>query len=146
MQLVLILAKAQQGTGGVSWVPMLLRVQRLVRFWKTHARSTGDDMLIAYINHEFAKQPAWRDVLLQAYQMRLLVALIDGVDEAAGLKTEIEDFIVNKLAPGGTKVVVTSRPEGVRLWLYQEEWVVMSLAKLSDEQARAAVNSQLGSN
>ena len=85
-------------------------------------------------------------MLRQAYSMRLLVPLIDGIDEAAGLKKPIEDFIVDELVPKHMQVVVTSRPEGVRLWLYQFEWVIMNLAKLTDEQSSQAVNAQLGSN
>ena len=40
-------------------------------------------------------------MLMQAYEMRALIVLIDGVDEAAGLRDEIEDFIHRELVPSG---------------------------------------------
>ena len=37
-------------------------------------------------------------MLLQALQMRALVVLIDGVDEAAGMKEAIEEFVHKEVA------------------------------------------------
>ena len=36
--------------------------------------------------HEYADTPRRRDLLLQAYEMRTLILLIDGMDEGAGLR------------------------------------------------------------
>ena len=47
--------------------------------------------------------------------MRALIVALDGVDEAGSLKTRIEDLVLHVLFPRGIRVVVSSRPEGVRL-------------------------------
>jgi hypothetical protein len=54
-----------------------------------------------------------RLMLLQAYEMRAVVILLDGVDEAAGLRDIVEAFVHYELVPSGNRLVVTSRPEGV---------------------------------
>ena len=93
-----------------------------------------------YIDSEYTEWQA--DMLRQAYEMRALVVLFDGIDEAAGLCTVIENFLICNLARGGTRVVCTSRPEGVRLELYHE-WVLISLSALSEEQRRDSVAAHL---
>ena len=52
-------------------------------------------------------------MLMQAYEMRALIVLLDGVDEAAGLRDEIESFVHKELVPSGNRVLVTSRPAGL---------------------------------
>ena len=127
---------------GVALVPMLLSVQRLASYMKQRGGLgvDGADLLRAYIDTEYAG--AERDLLAQAYQLRALVVAIDGVDEAASLKARIEDLVVGQLAPMGVRTVVSSRPEGVRLERYNN-WVVMNLSPLSDEQQRIAISAQL---
>ena len=65
------------------------------------------------------------------------------IDEAADLKEEIEDYVTKHLVPAGHPLVVTSRPEGVRLRLYARDFVVMNLMPLSREQQSAAIQMQL---
>ncbi|MGB1959477.1 MAG: AMP-binding enzyme, partial [Luminiphilus sp.] len=48
----------------------------------------------------------------------------DGVDEAAGLRDQIEDFVHKEIVPSGNRVLVTSRPEGVQLSSYSKTFVV----------------------
>jgi hypothetical protein len=48
------------------------------------------------------------------------VVLLDGVDEAAGLRDQIEEFVHKEVVPSGNRVLVTSRPEGVRLETYSK--------------------------
>ena len=55
------------------------------------------------------------DSLFQAYEMKALVCVIDGVDEAAAMKGRIEDLVLRDLVPHGIRTIVSSRPEGVRL-------------------------------
>ena len=54
--------------------------------------------------------------------------------------------MVEKLAPEGLRVVLTSRPEGVRLGMYKKEFVIMNLEKLSDEQQKELIARQIGDN
>ena len=41
-------------------------------------------------------------MLMQAYEMRALIVLLDGVDEAAGLRDQIEDFVHKEIVPSAT--------------------------------------------
>lgn len=133
---------AEQAGPGVGLVPMLISVQRLATYMKRYRWELGgvDDLLRSYIGQEFCGDE--RAVLLQAYQMRALVCAIDGVDEAAALKSRIEDLVVDKLAPFGVRTIVSSRPEGVRLERYKS-WVVMDLKPLSDAQQQVAIAGQI---
>ena len=138
--------------GGMRLVPLLVYVQRIVRL----VREQGDEsqiipalirkraMLNWYIENNFEGEQ--RTMLQQAHEMRSLIVLIDGVDEAAGMKEVIEDFVHKEVAVSGNRLVVTSRPEGVRLELYEERFIVINLLALSDEQQRKVINSQMQGN
>ena len=47
--------------------------------------------------------------------MRALLILVDGVDEAASLRSHVEEFVHYELVPSGNRCLVTSRPEGITL-------------------------------
>ena len=137
---------------GVRLVPILVYVQRIVRL----VREQGDEseiirellgrrtMLQWYIMHNFEGEV--REMLLQSHAHRGLIVLIDGIDEAAGMKDAIEDFVHKEIVPSGNRLVVTSRPEGVRLELYVERFIVINLMQLSDEQQRRVINTQMRGN
>ena len=57
----------------------------------------------------------------------------------------MEDYIFSTLLPEGHRVIVTSRPEGVRLPLYEAEgrFVVLHLLALSHAQQRKIISTQL---
>lgn len=83
------------------------------------------------------------DMLHQLLEMRALILLIDGVDEAADLKEIVEDYVCTELVPQGHPIVVTSRPEGVRLRLYQRDFVILNLEALTKDQQQSAIRMQL---
>ena len=139
------------------------RATRRLRLWsearahsRAQVREQGDEatiiekllrtrtMLAWYIERNFVGQE--QAMLLQAHTMRALVVLIDGVDEAAGMKEAIEEFVHKEVAVSGNRLVVTSRPEGVRLELYVDRFIVINLLQLSDEQQRRVINSQMKGN
>ena len=82
---------------------------------------------------------------MQAHSLRALIPCIDGIDEGADLKEVIETYLVKKLAPM-SRTVLTSRPEGVRLSMYQEEFVIMNLKPLTMEQQNTLISLQIGDN
>ena len=82
-------------------------------------------------------------MLRVAYEMRALVVLFDGIDEAPHLREQLEDFVIDVLAPAGVRCVVTSRAEGVSLERYTRHFAILELEPLSDEQQRATVDIQL---
>lgn len=110
-QLALLLAtELQASEDAVPLVPLLIPVQRLAVLMRQTGRGReeqADDLLAFFINAQF--EGADRDLLLQAYEMRALVPLIDGVDEGADLKQTIETFITDKLAPLGVHTGIHMR-------------------------------------
>ena len=63
-------------------------------------------LLERYIQSVYSgkKYEAWCTMLMQAYDMRALVVLLDGVDEAAGLRDQIENFVHKEIVPSGNRV------------------------------------------
>ena len=145
-QLTLNLAKfLERSAEPVPLVPLLIPVQRLallMRAFPGNAELLNQDLVRFFIHHAFSGDEQL--MLLMAYDLRALLPLIDGIDEGAGLKHTIEDFIMKQLAPAGFRVVLTSRPEGVRLQRYSDEFVIMSLRSLSDAQQNELVLKQIG--
>ena len=128
------------GQKGISLVPIVVYVQRVVFLIR---EGLGGALLERYIESAYAgkKYDLWRKMLVQAYEMRALIVLIDGVDEAAGLRDQIEDFIHGDLVPSGNRILVTSRPEGVTLVRYTGRFVIMNLNELTNEQQRKVISS-----
>ena len=97
------------------FVPLLVRVQRLATAFREQRPLLDEakkDLLTWYIEYTF--EAAERDMLLDAYDRRVLVLILDGVDEASDLKGLIHDFVLNHMWKKGHRLLVTSRPEGVQ--------------------------------
>ena len=137
---------------GIHLVPVIVFVQRIVRL----LNELGDDpsellsdpngLMRWYIANQFAEKKEEKAMLLQAYEMSALVILVDGVDEAAGLRELVEAFVHYELVTSNNRLVVTSRPEGVDLEDYKNRFVVMNLKELSQEQQRNVIQMQLAGN
>ena len=105
------------GARAPAKVPIVVFVQRIIYLLR---ETTGKDakvmsLLERYIQSVYSgkKMEAWCEMLMQAYEMRALIVLLDGVDEAAGLRNLIEDFVLNSLVASGNRVMITSRIEGI---------------------------------
>jgi hypothetical protein len=141
------------GKDGIRLVPIVVFVQRIIyllREGNATAASTDRRMslLERYIASVYSgkKMESWCTMLMQAYDMRALVVLLDGVDEAAGLRDQIENFVHKEIVPSGNRVLVTSRPEGVKLETYSKTFIVMNLCQLTNEQQRRVINIQMQGN
>jgi hypothetical protein len=82
---------------GIRLVPIVVFVQRIIYLLRESNDSKNADkkdqtLLERYIQSVYAgkKFESWCTMLMQAYEMRALVVLLDGVDEAAGLRDQIE--------------------------------------------------------
>ena len=133
----------------VPLVPVLIHVQRLSRMLRDQPASTPIDgaMFMQYFVRELAgakERDVWLNMLAQAYEMRALVVVIDGIDEAAGRRGTISKFIRELLVHRGVRVVCTSRPEGVDLDDFERHFVIFNLQPLSDNQLREVSAKQLG--
>ena len=81
--------------GGVCSLPALVYVQRLAQMLhplleKCESTQQPIDLdvsvLVQYFVREFGADSVWAQAVAQALQMRTLVLVLDGIDEAAGLR------------------------------------------------------------
>ena len=147
----LLLGEGGATNDGIRLVPIVVFVQRIIYLLREGAEKAGDksqSLLERYIQSVYAgkKYESWCTMLMQAYDMRALIVLLDGVDEAAGLRDQIEEFVHKEVVPSGNRVLVTSRPEGVNLVTYAKTFVVMNLCQLTNEQQRRVINIQMQGN
>ena len=94
----------------------------------THVWAHHDALLPhRYISSEFIDRHEDRRMLLIAHELCALVVLVDGVDEAAGMREIVEAFVHYELVPSGNRLMVTSRPEGVDVDEYKSRFVIVRL-------------------
>jgi len=135
----------------VPLVPVLVYVQRLARMLQDRDEDAtiGSSILVQYFAREYGvKDEArgqWLAMLAQALQMRTLVVVLDGIDEAAGRRNTVSRFVREVLVPEGFRVVCTSRPEGVSVDDFLARFVVFDLEPLSDQQQLEMMRLQLQS-
>ena len=102
--------------------------------------------LLQYFARAFPGRGEWLMLLVQSLEMRSLALVLDGIDEAAGMRDSIGNLVHQRLAPMGHRVVATSRPSGVEqdvaLSRYSR-FVVVHLLPLSERQQSAAVSQQM---
>ena len=69
-------------------------------------------------------------MLTMAFEMRAVVLVLDGIDEASGRRDDIQDLVLNVLVRMGQRLITTSRPEGVKLERFKATFVIISLEPL----------------
>lgn len=130
-------------TEGVPLVPVLLYAQKFVRMLR-HRDQPGDIErsinhplderdLLQFFARQHADRPDWIAMLTTALELRSMVILIDGIDEAGSRRDQLTNLIVKVLVPMGLRVFCTSRPEGVQMDLFYNKFVVFNLRPLSKE-------------
>ena len=72
-------------------------------------------------------------MLLIAHELCALVVLVDGGDEAAGMREIVEAFVHYELVPSGNRLMVTSRPEGVDVDEYKSRFVIVRLPLIASD-------------
>ena len=112
---------ADKDGGQDRYVPLLIRVQELAYLLRHYeATARGVDLLRFYLEKKYGKNdPETHLMLLQALHSRRLVLMVDGLDEAAEMKATLEEYLHRELVPLGLRIIISSRPEGVQLELYQ---------------------------
>ena len=109
----------------------------------TQASSQQPNLVLEYIQMEYANFPCICAMLKIALEMRALVLFLDGIDEAARFKYQIEDLVLNHTDLTGLRKVVTSRPEGVRLHRLAPTHVVMNLKPPTNDQQHKVISQQI---
>lgn len=135
------------------YIPFLLPVQRLAfemrRFQSENpdtvlAEAIKPNLLVWYIDQVYGSEnPQIRNLLLDAFDSKRLLLILDGIDEAADLKSEVQDLIQNILLPCQIRFMATSRPEGLRESLYRRGFVVLTLKPYTKEQQDQVLSKQL---
>ena len=82
-------------------------------------------------------------MLTMAFEMRAVVLVLYGIDEASDRLDDIQDLVLNVLVRMGQRLITTSRPEGVTLERFKSTFVIISLKPLSEEQAKKAIDQQM---
>jgi hypothetical protein len=83
--------------------------------------------------------------LLDCYNARTLVILLDGLDEASSLARMFETLGIF-LAKSGNRVVMAGRPEGIKsenFYSKRPGWILLDLPELSVKQQKAIANHQI---
>ena len=83
------------------------------------------------------------DAFAQALELRALVIILDGIDEAAGRRASVSQLLRLDIAQHGLRVVATSRPYGVHREKFGDTFAIIQLEPLSNEQIRMAMLRQL---
>ena len=102
-QLAYLLAQtALKAKGTLPLLPLLVPVQRMLAVLKrakVDVAGRPHTLLVEFIKQRYAEAPytpATRDALLQAYDLRQLVVILDGADEAAALRVSAPTHFVAK--------------------------------------------------
>ena len=109
LQLAHLLAAEMLISQSLALVPLHVPLQKVARVARDGA--ANGNLLHAYIEHEYKDDPACRNMLHMAYELRVLVLVLDGIDEVSALRDRIEMLIWDVLVPWRGLLLVTSRPE-----------------------------------
>ena len=141
-----VAASGSKGSRRLVLVPLVIRVQKLVALLAARQDITMDT-LKRYIRSTHQRARAVATMLETAVELRAVVLLVNGLDEATGPhRKKIEQFVVQTLPEHGCRVLVTSRPVGVRLddyWEYRLRFAVLDLEPLNDKQQSKFVEKRL---
>ena len=126
-------------------LPLVVPIQVLVGLTQGEVQNSSGgngQLILDYIRSRHVPTE-FTALLTEAFHARWLIIILDGIDEASGLREAMEDLMLKELVPNGFRVVVTSRPEGIRPKMYVDKFVIMNLKPLDDDQQRAIVAAQL---
>jgi hypothetical protein len=126
-------------------VPIVIKVQLL----QARLRDAPDafashwNWVDAYLCLTERERPEVYRMLRQAMMARRALLLLDGLDEAGAKRAEIEQHIVEVLAPQGHVMLCTSRPAGVVEARFAG-FRLLKLAPLTEAQQEQALLQRLG--
>ena len=143
--------------GAYKFVPVLFSVQRIARLHRASGVTIGgeeesneitnqtDALQFLEVMLKWDYDDTTVRALLDCYNTRTLVILLDGLDEASSLARMFETLGIF-LAKSGNRVVMAGRPEGVASEEFYSEspgWTLLDLPELSVDQQKAIANHQI---
>ena len=120
-------------------VPILIKVEQLQTRWAEVAKK--DDWLSAYLELT-CSSPQYSAILRNCITEHRALLLVDGLDEAGALRTEIEKHVAG-LVENGQTLLCTSRPAGLDESLFTN-FHRLQLSRLSDAQQDDFLTKRLG--
>ena len=129
-------------------VPLLVPVQQLIAL--VEQKKGFQNLLHRYIRSLTDSQigvDAKTDMLLTAVDLRSIILIIDGIDEAGELSNAMERFVLKDLILNGYTVIATARPEGLQiktLPFYEVGISTLNLLPLTPQQQRQLIGNQTG--
>merc|ERR1740139_211307 len=125
----------------VNFVPVIISIQKLSR--KCKDVDIDLNSILRYILDSTKEK--FHSMLRMAFELRAIIIILDGLDEAAGRSKAIEHLIFEDLVPMGFRCVITSRPEGIsNLERFASSgFIIMNLEPLTEDQQLEAINGQL---
>ena len=120
-------------------VPLLIKVQELTELSSHDLNFANSHLVHWYLEKRYREngEPQICDMLLQAFESRRLVLIIDGIDEISYIKDDILNFIASELQrQDGRNIFLTCRPETVNQAFLDacSSITVLSLKMLNDGQ------------
>jgi hypothetical protein len=156
LQLMQVCSKQRDGGSGNlgGWAPIFVQVQAITSTLHSQLEASDENdfrrKAAATLTAEWiiehaagvTDHPEVVAMLKDTAAAGRAVFVFDGVDEAGVVREVVEDFI---LAIGQKhRVIVTSRPEGVRRKLYeQDEYLLLTLQPLTSEQQQMMIDRRL---
>ena len=140
------------GSGSSRFVPVLFSIQRVARLCRSEteigteftSETDAIRMLKLILRSEHDEETV--SALLECYDARTLVILLDGIDEASSLARTFES-LGRCLCKSGNRVMMASRQEGIqseRFYEMTDAWSLLDLPKLTLEQQSHIVTHQIG--
>ena len=130
-------------------VPLLVPVQQLIAL--VEQKEGFQNLLRRYIHNLTDRQigvdSKVTDMLLTAVNLRSIILIIDGIDEAGELSNAMERFVMKDLILNGYTVIATARPEGLQiktLPFYEVGISTLDLLPLTTQQQRQLIGNQTG--
>jgi Ran GTPase-activating protein (RanGAP) involved in mRNA processing and transport len=130
---------------GMKLCPIVLYVQQIVYLLRDATAGSSEGVHALFGSYVDAVHRRVAEMLKQAFQLRALIVILDGVDEAAGLRRMVESFVLDVLVPSGNRVLITSRVEGIGNMdpYLDRHFSVLDLKELSNEQQRSVIGTQM---
>ena len=129
-----------------AWlVPLRITVLELAKTMESEKLTRTDDILAEHINKTFNASPGIAAMLLEMRDQRRLLVVLDGIDECAGARTELEPYIGKKLAHE-VLLCLTGRDHCVRQTALFEAFVQFRIQLLTNEQQRFIAAARLSAS
>lgn len=105
--------------------------------------ATSWNWVDAYLRYLHGSNSVFYLMLRQALMARRALIILDGLEEAGSMRSEVEHHLVHVLAPQGHTVVATSRPYGLDEELFSEQFARFQLHPLTNTKQQQLIELRI---